>query len=268
MGHPTGFLLELVGFCETMTLAFEFDGIQNYKYSNPFHGTYKLFESQRRRNEMRNYKCKIYWVTLIRIKYDVQNVGEHIRYELKKKNLIWAFFQTVWKKVLLSCVMMAYTINRSRFQALCWWCWAEHPRDEDVAFHIPWARCLPFNCELNSFFRIHHSQPTSMKMIDSHTPEIDKKSEAVSGISLSHSSRCFPFQIFWRPLLTYLLSPFLGCKPYSGSIDNYLHFSDVGIKCLLTVSRTSGISLVKKKSLHWPPCNIDAFIDDRVWSPI
>ena len=32
--------------------------------------------------------------------------------------------------------------------------------------------------------------------------------------SLLHLSHCFPFQIFLRPLSTYLLSPFLDCKPY------------------------------------------------------
>ena len=41
------------------------------------------------------------------------------------------------------------------------------------------------------------------------------------------------------------------------------------IKCLLTVSSTSDMRLVKKnKSLHWPPWNIAAHIDGRAWSLI
>ena len=38
------------------------------------------FESQRRRDEMKNYKYKLYCVTLIRIKYDVQNLEEYMRH--------------------------------------------------------------------------------------------------------------------------------------------------------------------------------------------
>ena len=41
------------------------------------------------------------------------------------------------------------------------------------------------------------------------------------------------------------------------------------IKCLLTVSSTSDMWLVKKKkSLHWSPWNIAAHIDGRAWSLI
>ena len=82
MNHQTGFLLELDGFCDTLKLAFEFDRIQHNEYLNPFHRTYKEFESQSRRDEMKNYKC----MTQITIKYNVQNLGEYIRHELRKKN--------------------------------------------------------------------------------------------------------------------------------------------------------------------------------------
>ena len=79
--------------------------------------------------------------------------------------------------------------------------------DEDVIFHILWAWHFPVNCKLNSFFRIPKSQSTCMKVIVSHTPEIDE--------SLSHSLCCFPFQISWGPLPKYFLFPLLDCKPCS-----------------------------------------------------
>ena len=42
MNHQTGFLIELDDFCDTLKLAFEFDGIQHHEYPNPFHQTYRL----------------------------------------------------------------------------------------------------------------------------------------------------------------------------------------------------------------------------------
>ena len=39
INHQTGFLLELDGVCDTLNLAFEFDGIQHNEYPNPFHQT-------------------------------------------------------------------------------------------------------------------------------------------------------------------------------------------------------------------------------------
>ena len=88
MNHQTGFLIELDGFCDTLKLAFEFDGIQHHEYPNPFHQTYRQIESQRKRDEMKNYNDKIYDVTLIRVEYDVQNLEECIKHNLKKNNFI------------------------------------------------------------------------------------------------------------------------------------------------------------------------------------
>ena len=45
-------------------------------------------ESQGERDETKNCKCKIYGVTLIRIKYDVHNLEEYIRHGLKNKHFI------------------------------------------------------------------------------------------------------------------------------------------------------------------------------------
>lgn len=51
MSHPTGFLLELVGFCETMTLAFEFDGFNIINI--PIHFIEHTSSSKARGGEMR-----------------------------------------------------------------------------------------------------------------------------------------------------------------------------------------------------------------------
>ena len=61
------------GFCDTLKLVSEFGGIQHYEYPNPFHQTYKQLESQRRRDEIKNFKCKISGVTFLGIEYHVQN---------------------------------------------------------------------------------------------------------------------------------------------------------------------------------------------------
>ena len=103
--------------------------------------------------------------------------------------------------------------------------------DEDVTFNIPWAWHLSVNCKRNSFFRIHPSQST---FYEDHCLIYSwdrwQKRVCLQHKSLLHSSRSFLFQIFWRPLPAYLLSPFLDCKPHWDSIGNHLHFSDVGIK--------------------------------------
>ena len=39
INYQTGFLLELDSVCDTLNLAFEFDGIQHNEYPNPFHQT-------------------------------------------------------------------------------------------------------------------------------------------------------------------------------------------------------------------------------------
>ena len=102
MNHRTGFLFEWDGFCDTLKLAFEYDGIQHHEYPNPFYQTYKEFEGQRRRDEMKNYKCEIYGVTLIRIKYDVQNLKEHKVWTEKEKfhlSLFLTYLKNVFAQV-------------------------------------------------------------------------------------------------------------------------------------------------------------------------
>ena len=48
MNRQRGFFLELDGSCDTLKLAFKYDGIQHYRYINPFYRTYKEFVNQMR----------------------------------------------------------------------------------------------------------------------------------------------------------------------------------------------------------------------------
>ena len=71
--------------------------------------------------------------------------------------------------------------------------------DEDMTFNIPWAWCIPVDCELNSFLHIHQSQISihfheDYCLLYSWDRWIDQI--CLRHKSLLHSSRCFPFQIF------------------------------------------------------------------------
>ena len=90
-----------------------------------------------------------------------------------------------------------------------------------------------------------------MNLIVSHTPEIVEKSESVSSIDVCCINRAVFLSKSSEDLLPHISCLHsLAVNLIWDSIDNHLHFSDDGIKCLLTVSRTSDIWLVKKKSLH------------------
>lgn len=74
--YETGYLLELDGYSKSLKLAFEYDGIQHHVFPNLFHENRRQFEKQRRRDNMKDRKCRINKVTLIRIKYDVENIED------------------------------------------------------------------------------------------------------------------------------------------------------------------------------------------------
>ena len=87
MNHETGFCLELDGYCKQLKLAFEYDGIQHHVYPNPFHKSKEEFNRQRKRDEMKDRKCKRHGTTLIRIKY-VRDLEDYIRKELRDRKFI------------------------------------------------------------------------------------------------------------------------------------------------------------------------------------
>ena len=88
LNKETGCRLELDGYCQKLKLAFEYDGIQHHKYPNPFHRDLSDFNRQRKRDGIKNRRCISHKVILIRIKYNILDLEEYIRGELKKKGFI------------------------------------------------------------------------------------------------------------------------------------------------------------------------------------
>ena len=86
LNKETGYHLELDGYCKKLKLAFEYDGIQHQKYPNPFHRDLSDFNRQRKRDKIKNRRCKSHKVILIRIKYNILDLEEYMR-KLKKKGL-------------------------------------------------------------------------------------------------------------------------------------------------------------------------------------
>ena len=95
MNHETGFCLELDGYCKKLKLAFEYDGIHHHEYPNPFHGSEREFHLQRKRDEMKDRKCKRHGITPIRIKYDVRDLESYIRIQLRRNGFYYYYFNNI-----------------------------------------------------------------------------------------------------------------------------------------------------------------------------
>ena len=65
----TGFPLELYGYNEKLKLAFEYQGIQNYKFTNHFHRTKEIFKKNQERYKFKYKKCVELGIILILIPY-------------------------------------------------------------------------------------------------------------------------------------------------------------------------------------------------------
>jgi hypothetical protein len=64
--------LELDCYCEELGIALEYNGIQHYKYPNPFHKTEYEFKKQLERDIYKKKMCRINDVLLIVIPYDMK----------------------------------------------------------------------------------------------------------------------------------------------------------------------------------------------------
>ena len=130
-------------------------------------------------------------------------------------DLLWRSHGVPWF-VLLSkecfCKWEKYGsfINRSHSQALSWWCWAEHLRGWRCS--ISHYLSLILSCYLRAEFLLSYSPMSILSSEDccfSYSWDQWKDWIYLQHRSLLHSLHCFPFQIFWRPPPTYLLSSFL-----------------------------------------------------------
>jgi len=88
----TNYTLQLDGFCEELNLAFEYQGIQHYKYPNHCHKNKKEFEKQKYRDKIKKDLCKKHNVKLIEIKeiddLTYENVNLVVSSFLKESNII------------------------------------------------------------------------------------------------------------------------------------------------------------------------------------
>ena len=90
----TGYNLELDGYNEGLKLAFEYNGIQHYKFTEYFHDTEEDFKIQREHDEFKYKKCLELGITLISIPYtfncyDPEKLEIFIRDELIKQKFIF-----------------------------------------------------------------------------------------------------------------------------------------------------------------------------------
>ena len=90
----TGYNLELDGYNENLKLAFEYNGIQHYKFEKYFHDTEEDFKIQREHDEFKYKKCVELGITLISIPYtfncyDPEKLEIFIKDELIKQKQIF-----------------------------------------------------------------------------------------------------------------------------------------------------------------------------------
>lgn len=81
--------LELDGYCKTHELAFEYNGIQHYRYTPFFHPTLADFHRQLERDELKQRLCQRHGLILMTIphSYSFRNLPalhEHIYQEVRK----------------------------------------------------------------------------------------------------------------------------------------------------------------------------------------
>lgn len=81
--------LELDCYCEELGIAIEYNGIQHYKYPNPFHKTKKEFMKQLERDKFKKEMCRVNDIFLIVVPYTIRKsqIRQFIldRYEDEKK---------------------------------------------------------------------------------------------------------------------------------------------------------------------------------------
>lgn len=82
----TGQNLELDGYCESLKLAFEYDGIQHSKYNKHFHRNSDEFIYQVTKDDYKTKKCKLEGIDLVRIPHYIvrENLEDYIVKELKR----------------------------------------------------------------------------------------------------------------------------------------------------------------------------------------
>lgn len=81
--------LELDMYNDTLKLAFEYNGVQHYKYNKFFHKSIEDFEKQQKRDVFKEQVCKDNGITLISIPYHIkkENIEAFIKQECKERKI-------------------------------------------------------------------------------------------------------------------------------------------------------------------------------------
>ncbi|NVM52853.1 MAG: zinc-ribbon domain-containing protein [Candidatus Helarchaeota archaeon] len=87
--NERGNQMELDGYNKELALAFEYQGIQHYKYVKYFHKSRNDFERRKADDEAKRKLCKMNGVTLVEIPYTISNnkIQNYIIKKCKEKNV-------------------------------------------------------------------------------------------------------------------------------------------------------------------------------------
>jgi hypothetical protein len=91
----TGHNLELDGYCESLKLAFEYDGEQHARYNTHFHKNTKDFVYQVAKDDFKTKKCETLGITLIRIPHYIHpsSLEDYIKREIGKISKFKSYVQ-------------------------------------------------------------------------------------------------------------------------------------------------------------------------------
>lgn len=81
----TGSCLELDGYCEKLSIAFEYQGRQHYEFDPYFHSNIAEFEDQLARDSFKRLKCEENDVKLVVVSYEVGQMSADIKRELLRQ---------------------------------------------------------------------------------------------------------------------------------------------------------------------------------------
>ncbi len=86
----TGRNLELDGYCKELRSAFEYNGVQHYKFPNTFHKTKADFLQQVERDKFKIAQCEEYGIHLTVIPNSIADdeLYDYIRYDLQAGKII------------------------------------------------------------------------------------------------------------------------------------------------------------------------------------
>lgn len=82
-----GYQMELDGYSESLSVAFEHQGIQHYKYVPFFHSNRSLSRTQELDREKR-IACSVNGVRLLEVRWDCNNISKFFRTELSKLGVL------------------------------------------------------------------------------------------------------------------------------------------------------------------------------------